>query len=74
VASGGSSASADYTSGGLLNQLSNVLRYDAYYAREFLRWIGILEALQNDEHDGIVFQLNKKLGNSKDRDNSPISA
>jgi hypothetical protein len=68
-ASGGSSASADHTSGGLLNQLSSVLRYDAYYAREFLRWIAILEASQNGEHDGIVFQLNKKLGNSKDEEN-----
>jgi hypothetical protein len=66
LASGSPSASADYTSGGLLNQLSNVLRYDAYYAREFLRWIGILEALQNGEHDGIVFQPNKKYSKGED--------
>jgi hypothetical protein len=69
MASGSSKVSAEHTSGGLLNELSSVLRYDAYYAREFLRWIGILEALQNGERDGIVFQLNKKLGNSKDEEN-----
>jgi hypothetical protein len=53
---------ADQTSGGLLNELTSVLRYDAYYAREFLRWIGILEALQNGEHEGFVFNGSKKLG------------
>jgi hypothetical protein len=69
LAGGGSRVIAEQTSSGLLNELSNVFRYDSYYAREFLRWIGILEALQNGEHEGFVFQMSKKLGNAKGEDN-----
>jgi hypothetical protein len=68
AAYGGSKVIAEQTSSGLLNELSSVLRYDSYYAREFLRWIGILEALQNGEREGFVFQMSKKLGN-KGEDN-----
>jgi len=50
---------------GLLIELSSVLRYDAFYAKGFLHWIGILVALQNGEHEHSVFQLSKKLGNTK---------
>jgi hypothetical protein len=62
MASGRSKVIEDQASGGLLNELTSVLRYDSYYAREFLRWIGILEALQNGEHEGFVFNGSKKLG------------
>jgi hypothetical protein len=60
---------ADQTPSGLLNELASVLRYDSYYAREFLRWIGILEALQNGEHQGPVFNISRKLGNSRVEEN-----
>jgi hypothetical protein len=69
MVSGSAKIIAEQTTAGLLNELSSVLRYDAYYAREFLRWIGILERLQNGERDGFVFQLSKKLGGGKDEDN-----
>jgi hypothetical protein len=70
MAPGGSKAgAADQTSGGLLDQLSSVLRYDAFYAKGFLHWIGILVALQNGEHEASVFQLSKKLGNTKAEEN-----
>jgi hypothetical protein len=49
------SGAPDHTPEVLLNQLSSVLRYDAFYAKEFLHWIGKLEALQNGEHEGSVF-------------------
>jgi hypothetical protein len=60
---------ADQTPAGLLTELASVLRYDSYYAREFLRWIGILEALQNGEHQGPVFSISRKLGNSRAEEN-----
>ena len=69
MVSGSAKIMAEQTTAGLLDELSSVLRYDAYYAREFLRWIGILERLQNVERDGFVFQLSKKLGGGKDEDN-----
>jgi hypothetical protein len=62
MASGRSKVIEDQASGGLLNELTSVLRYDSYYAREFLRWVGILEALQNGEHEGFVFNVSRKLG------------
>jgi hypothetical protein len=65
VASGSSRVIADQTSGGLLIELASVLRYDSFYAREFLRWIGILEALQNRERQGLVFAMAGKLGHAK---------
>ena len=64
-----SEAIADETPAGLPNALSGVLRYDSYYAREFLRWIGILEALQNGEHQGPVFNISRKFGNSRAEEN-----
>ena len=69
AAYGGSKVIAEQTSSGLLNELSSVLRYDAYYAKEFLRWIAILEALQNGDHEGFVFQMSKKLSNTKGEGN-----
>jgi hypothetical protein len=69
MASGSSRVIADQTSGGLLNELASVLRYDSYYAREFLRWIGILEALQNGEHQGLVFTMSRKLGHARADEN-----
>ena len=60
---------SDQTSGGLLNELASVLRYDVHYAKEFLRWIGILEALQNGEHQGLVFNVSRKLGNTRGDEN-----
>ena len=65
MASGSSRVIADQTSGGLLNELASVLRYDSFYAREFLRWIGILEALQSRERQGLVFAMAGKLGHAK---------
>ena len=66
---GGSRIIAEQTSSGLLIELNNVLRYDAYYAKEFVRWIAILEGLQNGEGAGYVFRLPKKGGNGKAEDN-----
>ena len=62
MAGGSSRVIAEQTSGGLLNELSSVLRYDSYYAREFWRWIGILEALQNGEHEGFCVSNVEKIG------------
>lgn len=62
---------AEQLSGGLLNEMASVLRYDSYYAREFLRWIGILEALQNGEQRGSVFNMSKKLDDTKAVENEP---
>ena len=69
MAGGSPKVIAEQTTAGLLNELSSVLRYDAYYGREFLRWIGILERLQNGEPGGFVFQLPKKLSHGKDEEN-----
>jgi hypothetical protein len=52
---GGSKVVAGQTSAGLLNELNSMLRYDAYYAREFGRWIGLLKRLQSAGGRGPVF-------------------
>ncbi len=52
----------DQTSG-VLNELARILRYDAYYAKEFLRCIGTLVGLQNGEHPA-GFSILNKVGNT----------
>jgi hypothetical protein len=65
---GGSKVIDGQTSAGLMNELNSILRYDAHYAREFTRWIGFLEKLQNGRDGGYVFGLPKK-GAGKEEDN-----
>jgi hypothetical protein len=69
VVTGSARVISDQTSSGLLNELASVLRYDSFYAKEFLRWIGILEALQNGENQGLVFSMSRKLGNTRGDEN-----
>jgi hypothetical protein len=66
---GGAKAIAELTSAGLLNELGNLLRYDAYYAKEFIRWIGFLEELQHGGGGGYVFGPPRKGGSGKTDDN-----
>jgi hypothetical protein len=68
AAYGGAKVIAEQTSSGLLNELGNVLRYDAYNSREFTRWIGFLEELQHGGPGEYVFGPTRKAGNGRTED------
>lgn len=57
--------------GNLLDELSNRLRYDAHFSREFFRSIGFLMAHRSGRGDGVAQMLHKRFVQSKEAEPEP---